>query len=172
MSDTDNDIVLGIEERRHFAEILKKTRRIPGITKKRIAEVLDVHGNVIERWENVKGEVILSSTHIAVLAKLRKCTDYQLLNDIRNGLPLPADIHERNNLGRIIREMRVTSSLTKDEFADQLGVKRTAVQNWENGENSPSEIRLGNIVAIAKFRGCTVDQLLKDIRAETEATLE
>ena len=40
-------------------------------------------------------------------------------------------------MGERIRELRKSLGLTQKEFADRIGIKPTAIANYENGRNAP-----------------------------------
>lgn len=59
--------------------------------------------------------------------------------------------NEKNNskstttIGKNIHKFRKKKGLTQSELAVILGVKNTAVSNWETGDNNPPADSLGNI---------------------------
>ena len=55
-----------------------------------------------------------------------------------------------------LQVLRKSKGLTQDELADELGVRRETVRNWENGTQIPS---LGSAVALAKTFSVTLDDL-------------
>lgn len=57
----------------------------------------------------------------------------------------------------LIRNIRLRLKLTEQEFADQVGVSRGAVQQWEKGETAPKR---KNQPAVAIALGLTVAQLM------------
>ena len=60
-------------------------------------------------------------------------------------------------LGNRIRAAREQKDLTQDKLADLLGVSRTAVARWENGDIEP---KLKNLIALAKVLHVSTDYLL------------
>ena len=57
-----------------------------------------------------------------------------------------------------LKELRKTAGLTQPQLADQIGVKRTALTNWETGVNNiPSKY----LLALAEALNCSVEELLK-----------
>lgn len=54
--------------------------------------------------------------------------------------------------------LRKAAGLTQQELADQLGVNRTVITNWETGVNiTPTKY----LLALAEALGCSVEDLLK-----------
>ena len=58
----------------------------------------------------------------------------------------------------MICEARRKASMTQKEFADALGVSRSAVAMWETGKTAPCARMLPKI---ADVLGCTIDELLR-----------
>ncbi len=54
--------------------------------------------------------------------------------------------------------MRREKGYSQEELAAQLGLSRQAISKWERAESSPDT---GNLVALAKLYGVTVDELLR-----------
>jgi len=63
-----------------------------------------------------------------------------------------------------IEAERIKKRMTKDEFADALGVKRRTVQNWQNGT---TEIPLSKILMMREMFGVSADYLInrEEVRA-------
>lgn len=71
-----------------------------------------------------------------------------------------------------LQELRRDKGYSQEELAERLGLSRQAVSKWERAESSPDT---GNLVALAKLYGVTLDELLRfdddledDIRYEAE----
>ena len=56
-----------------------------------------------------------------------------------------------------IREQRQLLGLSQEELAKILGVERSTVTKWENGDSKP---RANMLVKLANVLGCSVDVLL------------
>ncbi|MDJ1650494.1 MULTISPECIES: helix-turn-helix domain-containing protein [Gordonibacter] len=54
--------------------------------------------------------------------------------------------------------LRREKGYSQEELAERLGLSRQAVSKWERAESSPD---IGNIVALAKLYGVSVDELLR-----------
>lgn len=71
-----------------------------------------------------------------------------------------------------LAELRREKGYSQEELAERLGLSRQAVSKWERAESSPDT---GNLVALAKLYGVTLDELLRfeedledDIRYEAQ----
>ena len=60
-----------------------------------------------------------------------------------------------------IKEIRTNLKITQEELAKSLDIDRSTVAKWETGEAMP---RAEKLPKIAQILGCTVDDLLIDIR--------
>ena len=56
-----------------------------------------------------------------------------------------------------IRDLRKQSRLSQQALADQIGVFRNTISNWETGY---SQISLENAKNVAEYFGVTIDYLL------------
>ncbi|RDB70089.1 XRE family transcriptional regulator [Eggerthella sinensis] len=54
--------------------------------------------------------------------------------------------------------MRREQGYSQEELAEQLGLSRQAVSKWERAESSPDT---GNLIALAKLYGVSIDDLLR-----------
>ena len=61
------------------------------------------------------------------------------------------------DLGKRIRQARMTAGFTQEHVAESVGVSRTAVTRWETGEIEP---KLDHLAALAQLFGVTSDHLL------------
>jgi DNA-binding XRE family transcriptional regulator len=73
-----------------------------------------------------------------------------------------------------IKEKRQAKHLTQEELAKIMGVDRSTVTKWENGQANP---KIAMLPTLAIQLGCTVDELLReggetDGRAEGEAGVQ
>ncbi len=59
----------------------------------------------------------------------------------------------------MIRTARMSKGLTQKQLAEQMGVTRAAVANWETGVSSPTA---ESLIRLARILGTTVDALLAD----------
>ncbi|MEG0324125.1 MAG: helix-turn-helix transcriptional regulator [Raoultibacter sp.] len=57
-----------------------------------------------------------------------------------------------------LAELRRDKGYSQEELAEKLGLSRQAVSKWERAESSPDT---GNLVALAKHYGVTLDELLR-----------
>ncbi len=57
----------------------------------------------------------------------------------------------------IIEAERIKHNMSREELAQQLGVSRRTIQNWQNGT---TEIPLQKLVHLMKLYNCSADYLL------------
>ena len=57
-----------------------------------------------------------------------------------------------------LKQIRKLHNVSQVELAQSIGVTQGAVSQWEIGEAKPT---LDNLVAIARFFGCKVDDLIE-----------
>lgn len=57
-----------------------------------------------------------------------------------------------------LAKLRRSKGYSQEELAESLGLSRQAVSKWERAESSPDT---GNLIALAKLYGVTIDELLR-----------
>ena len=60
------------------------------------------------------------------------------------------------DFGKQIKQMRLEKKLTQEQMAEQLGVSRQAVSNWENNKNLPD---LELIISMSRLFSVSLDDL-------------
>jgi len=60
------------------------------------------------------------------------------------------------DFGKQIKQMRLERKLTQEQMAEQLGVSRQAVSNWENNKNLPD---LELIISMSRLFSVSLDDL-------------
>lgn len=69
-------------------------------------------------------------------------------------------------MGSSIKIMRVREGLTQGELARRIGVRQTAVSQWECGKTHPG---VKNLHKLAKTLNCSIDALMyEDLKAEKD----
>jgi putative transcriptional regulator len=63
-------------------------------------------------------------------------------------------------VGKLIRELRLKTGLTQEQFAAVLGVTFPTVNRWENGRNQPSPIAMKQIEKMLLEMGDRGQELL------------
>ena len=58
-----------------------------------------------------------------------------------------------------LEKIRKAKGLSQENVAQACGVDRSTVTKWENGNFMP---RAEKLPALAKFLGCTIEELLKE----------
>jgi transcriptional regulator with XRE-family HTH domain len=48
-------------------------------------------------------------------------------------------------IGKLIRELRLETGLTQEQFAAELGVTYSSMNRWENGRSKPSPLAMQKI---------------------------
>lgn len=66
----------------------------------------------------------------------------------------------KQNLGRLLRNLRKSEEASQEEFADMLGINRTYYGNIERGENS---ISLDKLQKISKVLDTPLSDLFKKV---------
>ena len=83
---------------------------------------------------------------------------------IRSPEPAGGKAILKKSLGEVIREYRISRSMTQEFVAESLGVSRQAVSKWESGTSSPST---SNLFALAELFGVPAEELIRKVNAET-----
>lgn len=55
-----------------------------------------------------------------------------------------------------IRDKREALNITQSELAEQMGVKRNTISQWETGSRHPDHNKIPDLAAAL---GCTIDEL-------------
>lgn len=76
----------------------------------------------------------------------------------RKRKPAPARHRLRGPIHTRISELRKLKELTLEQLADVLGIDKTAVWHWENGDSRPSADKLPELAATL---GTTVAELIE-----------
>ena len=71
-------------------------------------------------------------------------------------------IHINLEIANKLVELRRSHGYSQEELAAQLGVSRQAVSKWERAESSPDT---GNLIALARLYGISLDDLLLNTSA-------
>ncbi|MEH2280272.1 MAG: helix-turn-helix transcriptional regulator [Nostoc sp.] len=64
-------------------------------------------------------------------------------------------------VGQIIRDLRLLTGLTQEQFAATLGVTYTTINRWENGHSKPSPLAMRKIEEMLEKMGQKGTDLLK-----------
>ena len=63
------------------------------------------------------------------------------------------------DIGTKINEARLSAQLTQEQAAEQLGVSRQTISNWENNKTYPDII---SVIKMSDLYEVSLDRLLKD----------
>ena len=64
-------------------------------------------------------------------------------------------------IGEKIKAARLNAGLTQEKAADELGVTRQTISNWENGRSYPDIV---SVVKMSDLYSVSLDRLLKEIQ--------
>lgn len=62
-----------------------------------------------------------------------------------------------------IKTARTRLGITQAELASRIGIERTVLSHWENGDNDP---RTADLPRIADALGCSIDELVRGKEVE------
>jgi transcriptional regulator with XRE-family HTH domain len=62
-----------------------------------------------------------------------------------------------SNLAKNIKRLRIENNFNQTQLAKELHVSNSLISHWEKGDREPST---EDLIALAKFFGCTIDELL------------
>lgn len=64
-------------------------------------------------------------------------------------------------IGNLIRELRLDTGLTQEQFAAHLGVTCSSVNRWENGRSQPLQIAMQKVEEMLLSKGMRGRELIK-----------
>lgn len=62
-----------------------------------------------------------------------------------------------------LKQFRIESGMTQKELGEAVGVNRTVITHWENGDTSP---RVEHLPRIADALGVSIDELVRGKEVE------
>lgn len=74
-------------------------------------------------------------------------------------------------IGKLIRELRVLTGLTQEQFAAKLGVTYPTINRWENGRSKPSPMALKLIEGMLEQMGDPRSGVIEEVPLLTIAVL-
>lgn len=75
---------------------------------------------------------------------------------------------ERQDIARLVHEIRLRTGLTQEKFAARLGVTFPTINRWENGRARPSPLALKQLESLILELGETGQDLLKEFWGQEE----
>lgn len=69
-------------------------------------------------------------------------------------------------IGQLIRELRLETGLTQEQFAAELGVTYSSMNRWENGRSKPSPLAMQKVEGMLRQMGDRGQDLLQQYLAE------
>ncbi|WP_414530756.1 helix-turn-helix domain-containing protein [Nodularia chucula] len=73
----------------------------------------------------------------------------------------PPLVFTQPEIGKLIRELRLLTGLTQEQFAAHLGVTYPTINRWENGRSNPSPLAMEKIQQKLKEMGGQGKELLE-----------
>ncbi len=73
-------------------------------------------------------------------------------------------------IGKLIRELRLETGLTQEQFAAQLGVTYSSISRWERGCSKPSPLALQKVEGMLQKMGDRGKELLERYLAQVGET--
>lgn len=70
------------------------------------------------------------------------------------------------SIGKLIRELRLETGLTQEQFAATLGVTHSTMNRWENGRSNPSPLAMRKVEEMLRQMGDRGNDLLEKYLAE------
>ena len=67
-------------------------------------------------------------------------------------IPRPLSI-KQPQVGKLIRELRLETKLTQEQFAAHLGLTYSSINCWENGHRQPSPLAMQKIEVLLNSLG-------------------
>ena len=63
-------------------------------------------------------------------------------------------------IGKLIREIRLETRLTQEQFAAEFGVTYSSMNRWENGRSKPSPLAMQKIEGMLRNMGARGKEML------------
>lgn len=76
------------------------------------------------------------------------------------------------HIGKLIRELRLKTALTQEQFAAYLGVTYSSMNRWENGRSRPSPLAMQKIEAMLEQMSDRGKDLLQRYLVEQQGKAE
>lgn len=64
-------------------------------------------------------------------------------------------------IGRLVRELRLDTKLTQEQFAAELGVTCSSINRWENGRSQPLPLDMHKVEEMLLSKGKRGKELLE-----------
>ena len=69
------------------------------------------------------------------------------------------------SVGKLIRELRLETRLTQEQFAATLGVTHSTMNRWENGRSNPSPLAMRKVEEILRQMGLLEKYLAEAVQS-------
>ena len=96
---------------------------------------------------------------------MRGCTSILIDSELIAGISLRHERREKMEIGSKIRKSRTEAGFTQEKAAEELGVTRQTISNWENNRSYPDII---SVIRMSDLYSVTLDYLLKEDKTMIE----
>lgn len=72
------------------------------------------------------------------------------------------------SVGKLIRELRLETGLTQEQFAATLGVTHSTMNRWENGRSNPSPLAMRKVEEMLRQMGLLEKYLAEAVQSHCE----
>lgn len=69
------------------------------------------------------------------------------------------------SVGKLIRELRLETGLTQEQFAATLGVTHSTMNRWENGRSNPSPLAMRKVEEMLRQMGLLEKYLAEAVQS-------
>ena len=123
-------------ERMPFSKYVAKKRALQGKSQKQLAEALSYTPQAISRFESLNSAFPIEL--LDPLCKFLECSIDDLLERNLESSAYRKVTIDWDSLPKNLAEARKSSSLSKEAFAEALGISSRVIRNYESGSTAPS----------------------------------
>ena len=95
-------------------------------------------------------QMLLAKETFLFIIKMKRM-ERKIIYVIRKGIIM--------KISQVLKDIRQQHQLTQEALAERLNVSRSAIARWESGKGIPD---IGNLIAISREFGLSLDQLIKE----------
>lgn len=153
--------------RESIAKALKRLRENQGLTADQVGAMIGKSGKTVNAWENNRGqpdaEMLMQLCKIYNVENiLREFQDVPEIVSSNSDFSPAEQLHKevagtvKEEIAKNLQRNRKASGLTQKQLAEKLGVKNSAVSNWESGQNS---IDIETLCKACEIFGVSLDSM-------------